>query len=148
MFRIQLQATLSVPLEVLTARPTYNLNDLPLSRESLQILSSNIRQKRHKIRNLHEIVLDFSLSNSRSILANSSFGNIGANNENDQENFTFGTIYKSSDQTAENKTNLECKPVIMKLQGVKRPRLILEEKETRKQAKLAKREAVKLEAAK
>ena len=128
-------------------RPTYNLNDLPLSKEPLQTLSSNIRQKRRKVRNPHEIVLDFSSSNSGLISANSSFESIGASNENDQENSTFGTIYKSSNQTAKNGTNLECKPVTMGPQGVKRPWLTLEEKETRKQAKLAKREAAKLEAA-
>ena len=128
-------------------RQTYDLNDLLLSREPLQTLSFNIRQKRRKVRNPHEIVWCFSSSNSGSISANSSFGSIGASNENNQENSTSGTIYKSSNQTAENGTNLECKPVMMGPQGVKRPRLTPEEKETRKQAKLAKREAAKLKAA-
>ena len=130
----------------MTARPTYNLNDLLLSREPLQILSSNIRQKRNKVRNPHEIVINFNSSNSGLILANSSFESISANNENDQKNFTFATIYKSNNQTAKNGTNLECKPVTMRSQRIKRLRLTPKEKETKKQAKLAKREAAKLEA--
>ncbi len=124
----------------------------------LQTVSSNIRQKRRKVRNPHKIVLDFSLSNSGLISTNSSFGSIGfASNENNQENSTSrnstsgdsisGTIYKSGNQTAENRANIECKPVTKGPQGVKRPRLTPEEKEIRKQAKSAEREAIKLEAA-
>ena len=140
-------------METLTVRPTYNLNDLPLSKESLQTVSSNIWQKRRKVRNLHKIVLDFSLSNSGSILANNSFGNINfANNKNDQENSTsrnsiFGTIYKGDNQIAENRANIECKSVTKGSQGVKRLRLTPEKKEIRKEAKLAKRNTVKLETA-
>ncbi len=111
-------------------------------------MSSNIWQKRLKVGNPHEIVLDFSSPNSGSISANSSFESIGfASNENDQENSTSenstfgnstsrnstsGTIYKSGNQTAENGVNIECKSVTKGLQGVKRPRLTPEEKEIRK----------------
>ena len=119
-------------------RLTYNLNDLPLSREILQTMFSNIRQKRRKVRNPHEIVLDFNSSNSESISVNNSFRSIGfASNENDQENSTFGnstsgTIYKSGNQTAENGANIECKLVIKGSQRVKRPQLTPKEKEIRK----------------
>ena len=129
----------------MTARPTHDLNDLLVSRESLQTLSFNIWQKRHKVKNPHKIVLDFGLSNSGLIFANNSFESISISNENDQKNSPFGIIYNSNNQCVENKTNLECKPVIMGPQGVKRLRLTLEEKETRKQAKLAKRKTAKLE---
>ncbi len=117
----------------------------------LQAVSSNIWQKRRHVRNPHEIVLNFSSPNSGSISGNSSFGSIGfASNENDQENSTSGnstsgTIYKSGNQTAENGANIECKPVIKRSQGVKRPQLTLKEKEIRKQAKSAERKAAKLE---
>lgn len=87
-------------------RSTFDLNALPLNREPLQTASSNIWQKRHKVKNLHKIVLDFSLSNFKLILANSFFGSIGfVSNKNDQKNSTSGnftsrnsisgTIYKS-----------------------------------------------------
>ena len=136
-------------MEIWTARSTYDLNDLPLNKELLQIMSSNIRQKRHKFKNLHKIVLDFSLSNSGSILVNSSFGSIGfASNENDQENSTHGnstfgnstfgnfifenstsgTIYKNGNQTAENRADIECESITKGPQGVKRLQLIPEEK--------------------
>lgn len=59
-------------------------------------MSSNIRQKKHKIKNIQKVVLDFSLFNSRLILANSFFRSIGfASNENNQKNSTSETIYKS-----------------------------------------------------
>lgn len=54
---------------------------------------------KYKVPNLHEVVINFSLSNARSISANSSFGNIGfASNKDDQEDYTPRTIYKSSPQ--------------------------------------------------
>ena len=80
-----------------------DLNDRPLSKKPLKTVSSNIWQKqhtmhRHKVPNLHEIVIDFSLSNTRSILVNNSFESISfVSNEDDWENSTPGTIYKNSD---------------------------------------------------
>ncbi len=80
-----------------------DLNERLLSRESLKTISSNIRQKQHiiykcKVLNLHEVVIDFSSFNNRSILVNSSFRSIGfVSNKDDWKNFTPGTIYKSSD---------------------------------------------------
>lgn len=127
-------------------------------------MSSNIRQKRSNIRNPHEIVLDLSSSNFRSISTNSSFASISfTSNENNQENSTSEnstsgnsifrnstskTKYKSSNQTVENGANIKYKPVTKELQGVKRPRLTFEEREIRKLAKSAEKEAAKLEAAK
>lgn len=61
-----------------------------------------------KISNLHKIVISFSLFNVGSILANSFFENNSfASNKNNQENSTLRTIYKSSNQTAKIKTNIE-----------------------------------------
>lgn len=77
-------------------------------------------------------------------MVNSFFGNISASNENNQKNSTSGTIYKNSNEIIENGTNLEYKLVMIGLQGVKRLRLAPEEKETRKQAKLAKKKTAKL----
>ncbi len=114
------------------AGPISDLNDRPLSRETLKTVSSNIRQKqptthRRKVPNLYEVVIDFSSSNAGSILANSSFGSIGfASNEDDRENSTPGTIYKSSDQTPNTGTNIECKPVKKGPQRGKKQRLTLE----------------------
>ncbi len=128
------------------AEPIFNLNDRPLSREPLKTVSSNIRQKqpttrRRKVPNLHEVVIYFNLSNAGSISANSSFGSIGfVSNKDDRENSTPGTIYKSSDQTPDTGTNIECKLVKEGLQRGKKQRLTLEEK----QAKVAKKEAAKL----
>lgn len=99
---------------------------------------------KRRVPNPHEIVIDFSSSNARSISANSSFGSIGfASNGDDQENSTPGTIYKSSDQTPETGTNIECKPVKKGPHGGKKQRLTLEEK----QARVAQKEAAKLQAA-
>ncbi len=124
-------------------------------------MSSNIRQKRSNIRNPHKIVLDLGSSNFRSISTNNSFVSISfASNENDQENSTSenstsgnstfgnstsGTKYKSSNQTVENRANIQCKPVTKELQEVKRLQLIFEEREIRKQVKSAEKEAVKQE---
>lgn len=67
------------------------------------------------MKNLHEIVLDFSLSNFGLILTNNSFKIIGfASNENDQENSTLEIIYKSNNQTAENRANIKYKLIIKK----------------------------------
>ncbi len=106
MANAQLPTSPGIPLAPETfftnAKPISDLNDRALSRESLKTVFSNIRQKqptiyRHKVPNLHEVVIDFSLSNTGSISANNSFENIGfASNEDDQENSTPGTIYKSS----------------------------------------------------
>lgn len=110
-------------------------------------MSSNIRQKKCKVRNLYEIVLDFSLFNSGLILANNFFESISfANNENNQKNSTFGTIYKSNNQTAENRVNIECKLIRKELQGIIRRWLTSKKQKIRKQAKLAKKQAAKLEA--
>ena len=88
----------------MTLRSTSVLNDLPLSRTPLQTVSLNVRQNqssmhRRRARNPHEVVIDFSSSNTRSISAKSSFGSIGftTSSENDQENSVPGVIYKSSD---------------------------------------------------
>ncbi len=125
------------------------MNDRPLSRKPLKTVSSNIRQKqpttcRRKVLNLHEVIIDFSSSNAGSISANSSFWNIGyASTEDDRENSTPGTIDKSSDQTLDTGTNIECKPVKERPQRGKKQLLTLEEK----QAKVAEKEAAKLQAA-
>lgn len=69
--------------------PILNLNYRPITRKSLQTISSNIRQKQRtmhkgKVPNLYEIVLNFSLFNAESILANSFFRSIDfANNRDD-----------------------------------------------------------------
>ena len=94
-------------------------------------MSFNIWQKKHKVRNPYKIVLHFSSSNFGSILANSFFGSIS--NKDDQENSTSGNstfriIYKSGNQIAENRANIEYKLVIKESQGVKKPRLTLEKK--------------------
>lgn len=89
---------------------------------------------KYKVPNLHKIILDFSLSNARSILVNSSFKSISfANNRDHQENSTFEIIYKSNHQIPETRTNIKYKLV-------KKKRITLEEK----QAKIAQKEAAKL----
>ncbi len=99
--------------------------------------------RRYKVPNLYEVVIDFSSSNARSILANSSFGSIGfTSNEDNQENSTSGIIYKSSGQTLNIRTNIECKPIKERLQRGKKQQLTLE----KKQAKVAKKKAAKLQA--
>lgn len=67
---------------------------------------------KRKVSNLYKIVLNFNLSNTRSILANGFFGNISfANNGNDQKNSTSGTIHKSSNQIPKTKINIKYKPI-------------------------------------
>lgn len=78
-------------------------------------MSSNIWQKRHKVKNLYEIVLDFNSFNSGLIPLNNSFECMNANNKNNQVNSTFETIYKSSNQTTENGNNIIYKLVIIGL---------------------------------
>ncbi len=122
------------------------MNDRPLSKEPLKTVSSYIRQKqpttyRRKVLNLHKVVINFSLSNTKSILVNSCFGSISfANNENNWENSTPGTIYQRSDQTSDIGTNIECNLVKEGLQKGKKQWLTLEKKQT----KVAKKEATKL----
>ena len=117
-----------------------NLNNRLKTRELLQIIFSNIRQKQYtlhkrKVPNPHEIVLDLNSSNTGSILANTSFGSIGfANNGDNQKNSILKTIYKSSNQIFENRTNIEYKPV-------KKKRLTFE----KKQVRVVKNEAAKLQ---
>ena len=100
---------------------------------------------RRKISNPYEVVIDFSSSNTESISANKSFGKTSfASNEDDQENSTPGTIYKSSDQILlKTETNIECKPVKKRPQGGKKQWLTLEQK----QARMAQNELAKLQAA-
>lgn len=84
---------------------------------------------RLKVSNLYEIVIDFSLPNTGSISANSSFQSISfTGNENDWENFILGTVYKKSDQIPDTGTNIECKPVKERLQKSKKQWLTLDEK--------------------
>lgn len=74
-------------------------------------------------------------------MANSSFKSINfASNEDDRENSTPRTLYKSSDQTFDTRTNIEYKPVKEGLQKGKNQHLILEEK----QPKVTEKEVVKL----
>lgn len=81
--------------------------------------------RKHKVSNLHKIILDFNLFNIGSILANNSFRNISfANNGDDQENSTLETVYKSSNQIPEIRTNIECKLV-------KKKQLTFKEKQIR-----------------
>lgn len=83
-------------------KPIFNLNNRLLSRKLLKIVFFNIQQKqytmgRRKVSNLYKVVIDYSLSNIGSILANSSFGNICfTSNEDDWENSTLGIIHKSN----------------------------------------------------
>lgn len=107
-------------------RSIFDLNNRLFSRELLKTVSSNIRKKqhitrRHKILNLHKVVINFNLSNAGSILANSSFGNIYfASNKDDWENSNPGTIYKNSDQTPDTGANIECKQIKKRLQKGKK----------------------------
>ena len=93
-----------------------DLNDGPLSKKTLQPIFSNIRQKHSTIdkcnvSNLYKVVIDFSFSDARTILANNSFRVISfASNEDDQKNSISRTIYKSADQTCKTETNIEYKP--------------------------------------
>lgn len=86
----------------INARPISDLNNRPLSKKPLKTIFSNIWQKqytmhRRKVPNLYEVVIDFSLSNIRSILINSSFKGISfISNRDNQENSTPKTIYKNS----------------------------------------------------
>lgn len=65
-----------------------------------------------KISNLHEIVFDFNSFNIRSISANKSFGSICfVSNDDNQENTTPGTIYKSSNKISDTGTNIEYEPI-------------------------------------
>lgn len=61
-----------------------------------------------KISNLHKVVFNFSCYNTRSISANKSFGSSGfVSNDDDQENTTLGTIYKSTNKISNMRTNIE-----------------------------------------
>ncbi len=146
---ISLGISLASETFFINAGPISDLNDKSLNREPLKTVSSNIRQKqsttyRRKIPNLYEVVIDFSLSNTGPTSANSSFGSISfASNKDNWENSTPGTIYKSSYQTPNIETNIECKPVKEGSQSGKKQQLTFEEK----QAKVAENEVAKLQVA-
>lgn len=62
-----------------------------------------------------------------------------------KKNSIFRTIYKSNNQITENRINIKYKPITKELQGIRKLQLISEKKEIKKQTKLTKREATKLE---
>lgn len=67
---------------------------------------------KYRISNLHKVVFDFSSFNTRSISANKSFGSSGfVSNDDDQENTTPRTIYKSTNEISDTRTNIEYKPI-------------------------------------
>lgn len=101
----------------MTLRPTSVLNHLLLCRTPLQTVFLNIRQKqssiyRRRVCNPYEVVIGFSSSSTRSLLANTFFWSISfAIGENDQENSFPEVIYKSSDQKPDNGTNTKRTPL-------------------------------------